>query len=420
MSVKETSIRDILLEKNSLTYAAYYNGKMSYSLHGKEWEQYVAENFTEIQNMVTSENVFKDVIDLYKENLIPAPKELQGFGNIIVPMLCRGEAVAIMTKDKELHFPEHYEVISDGKYTICAVFSRSIKDMKDYVTFIDSTGYSELYSKKVPKDLSATDRKDYQFEENTTGNALYRFALDDKGFGASLASLQDRINHSIIDQTVVAEMYARPFWYLLNYQAPPAANPYAKHPAPVDDGVMKEQKSAGGSGRIFATSSEGPFGQLDPPTLRDMHDYHDTLISKLSQSFGIPEYFFKPGGAATPPSGTALKILSQRFTNRVSRIRDNISPVLLQMAADIGITPEEGETEVSLWSSRNDLLQDAMDAHGLALVQMGYPLEYIAEVVTPGIDLDDYLDDGFDESRREAQAVAIASRQASSGSGQGA
>ena len=55
--------------------------------------------------------------------------------------------------------------------------------------------------------------------------------------------------------------------------------------------------------------------------------------------------------------------------------------------------------ELKLWPSSDDLLQDAIDAHGLALTTMGYPLEYVSEVVTPGVDLDDYLDDGFKEER---------------------
>lgn len=411
------NLKERLLEQNTPTYKKYYAGNMSYSLHGKEWETYVAENFSDLLSKTTSENVFKDVIDLYSENLIPAPEELHSFGDVLVPLLSRGEAVAIRTSDNEVHFPADYEIMSDGSYVMCAVFSRSLKEMKDYVTYIDSSGTTELREKDIPEDLSPATREGYTFVENTHGNTLYHFTLKDGGLGASLASLQDRINHSIIDQTVVAEMYARPFWYLLNYQAPPAANPYLPASASPDTNAMQEQKTSGGSGRIFATSSEGPFGQLTPPTLSDMHNYHDTLISKISQSFGIPEYFFKPGGGQVP-SGVALKILSQRFTNTISRIRDSIEPVLLQMAEDIGVQPLEGEDEINLWSSRNDLLQDALDAHGLALVQMGYPLEYIAKVVTPGVDLDQYLDDGFDESRREARAVAIASRQASSESGQ--
>lgn len=404
------NLKSHLLSKNSPTYSKYYQGKMSYSLHGKEWERYVAENFGDILSKTTSENIFKDVVDLYVENLIPSPEELRGFSSILVPLVCRGEAAAIRTKDGELHFPQNYEIISDGKYTVCAVFSRSLESMTDYITYIDSAGKSELYAKPVPEDLSVTDHTDYKFVEEQAGNTLYHFDLDDKGIGASLSSLQDRVNHSIIDQTVVAEMYARPFWYLLNYQAPPAANPYLHTPAETPK-VMEEQKTKGSAGRIFATSSAGPFGQLTPPTIGDMHDYHDTLISKISQSFGIPEYFFKPGSSQVP-SGTALKILSQRFNNRISRMRDNISPVLLQMVQDIGLTPEEGESSITLWSSRNDLLQDALDAHGLALVQMGYPLRYVAEVVTPGVDLDEYLDDGFNESADPAARAAVRAAQA--------
>ena len=50
-----------------------------------------------------------------------------------------------------------------------------------------------------------------------------------------------------------------------------------------------------------------------------------------------------------------------------------------------------------MWNTTDDLLQERLDAHGLALTQMGYPLEYVAEVVTPGVDLAGYGDDSLGE-----------------------
>ena len=393
-------LQTFLLTRESKTYASYYNGKMSYALHGESWETYVSEAFPDLRNQQTSENVFKAVIDLYAENLVPVPTELKGFSNILVPLLSRGDAPVIKDHTGEVHFPEHYEMLSDGKYTVAAVFTRSIAEMKDYVTFAYSDGRVVLFAKDAPDDFSPATKEGYQFVEETFGNELYRFALDDKGFGASMAALQDRVNHSVIDQTVIAEMYARPFWYLLNVSLTPE-NPYLPQGSGENDDLLKEQKRSGAAGRIFTTSSEGPFGQLTPPTINDMIGYHDSIIDKVSQSSGIPQHYFKPG-TGTPPTGVALKVLSKRFNNRVARMRDDLTPELERLADSIGVerTVEiegQAEKEHELWSTSDDLLQESLDAHGIALSQMGYPLKYVAEVVTPGVELEDYEDDSMGE-----------------------
>lgn len=402
-----TSLENFLLTRESKTYSSYYNGKMSFALHGKEWEQYVHKTYPGIDGMQTSENIFKDVIDLFVANLVPTPDELKGFSDTLVPLLCRGEAPVLFTKDGVAHFPEHYEMISDGNFTVAAIFTRSLEKMEDYITFAYSDGRTELYSKPVPSDLTTATREGYKWVESTHGNTLFRFNLDDKGMGGALAALQDRTNHSILDLTTIAEMYARPFWYLMNVELP-AVNPYLPAAAQPDTGTMKEQKTDTGAGRIFTTSSDGPFGQLTPPTISDMIGYHDSIIAKVSQSTGIPEFYFKPGGGAVP-SGVALKVLSRRFNNKVGRIRDSIEEQLRELAALLGVkrpdAPEvkEGEEapeqeDIVIWDATDDLLQEALDAHGIALINMGYPLEYVAEVVTPGVNLDDYLDDGFNEN----------------------
>jgi hypothetical protein len=394
-----TSIETHLTTRPQPTFSAYYNGKMSYALHGKAWEQYVADAFPEIGSQTTSENVYKAVIDLYAENLVPVPEELRGFSNVLVPLLSRGVAPGGVDAAPTPHFPEHYEMISDGKYTVAAIYTRSIETMQDFVTFAYSDGSTRLFAKDVPTDFSKATPEGYQFVENTTGNTLFRFALDDKGFGPSMAALQDRVNHSIIDQTVVAEMYARPFWYLLNVELPPT-NPFMPASAQPSSDAMQEQKGDGSSGRIFTTSSEGPFGQLEPPTIGDMISYHDSIIDKVSQSSGIPQYYFKPG-TGTPPTGVALKVLSKRFNNKIARMREDLEPVLEELAVLLGIEKTGTEKDSSgkeekvyeFWNTSDDLLQESLDAHGISLSQMGYPLGYIAEVVTPGVDLDDYADD---------------------------
>lgn len=391
-----TKMEAHLVGKKSETYAAYMNGKMSFELHGQAWKAYVEESFPGLAGKITSENIFASVVGLYAENLIPTPDELSGFSNSIVPLLTRGECVVVVDSAGTPHFPEHFEMVSDGRYTIACVFTRSLEKMLDYITFVYGDGTSRVFSKPVPEDLApAAYETGFTFVAQESGHKLFRFALDDKGFGGSLASLQDRVNHSIIDLTVVAEMYARPFWYLLNFEAPPV-NPYLPAGSQTDRDAMHENKTDGGNGRVFTTSSEGPFGQLEPPTIQDMIAYHDSIIDKIPQSFGIPGHYFRPG-TGTPPTGVALKVLSKRFNNRISRMREDIEEILELLAEELGIEKtgedEDGEKVYEFWPEGDDLLQESLDAHGISLSTMGYPLEYIASVVTPGVDLDDYAED---------------------------
>lgn len=409
-----TKLEAWLLTKETETYGSYYNGKMSYKLAGSAWETYVAQAMPDLKKQQTSENIFKAVIDLYAENLVPLPDELRGFSNVLVPLLSRGECVVVVDSARTPHFPEHFEMISDGRFTIAAIYTRSLEHMEDYVTFAYSDGRTRMFKKAVPEDMTAATREGYMFSEELAGNELFRFALDDKGFGGSMAALQDRVNHSIIDQTVIAEMYARPFWYLLNVEVP-VKNPYlANQP---ETQVLQEQKDTS-MGRLFTTSSDGPFGQLDPPTIADMIVYHDSITDKVSNGSGIPQYYFKPG-SGTPPTGVALKVLSKRFNNKIARMREDLEPELERLADLLGVkktrevkakatavagateSAEDKVTETAIeyeyefWAEGDDLLQESMDAHGISLATMGYPLEYIAEVVTPGVDLDDYMDDSL-------------------------
>lgn len=396
-------VESYLLTKESRTFSAYYNGKMSYELHGTAWQAYVAKQFPDLDKQDTSENIYKAVIDLYAENLVPQPKQLKGFSNVLVPLLSRGECPVVVDSAGTPHFPEHYEMMSDGTYTVAALFTRNLEKMTDNVVFAYSSGITRLFSKPVPDDFTAASKEGYEFVEELSGNTLFRFALDDKGFGASLAALQDRVNHGIIDLTVVAEMYARPFWYLLNVDIP-TVNPYLPASSQPNGDSMKEREVDGAAGRIFTSSGEGPFGQLEPPTIQDMIAYHDSIIDKVPLTTGIPQHYFKPG-AGVPPTGVALKVLSKRFANKVARMRDDLRETMEELAALLKVekTVDEKDSKgndiktYGLWNTDDDLLQESLDTHGLALSQMGYPLEYIAEVVTPGVDLDDYIDDADGE-----------------------
>ena len=392
-----TKIQSYLLSKNSKTYESYYNGKMSYRLHGREWESYISQNFPDVFSQTTSENIFKTVIDLYVDSIIPQQKEFSGIVNSLIPLLCRGEAPVIITSNDSVVYPEHYEIVSDGDFVTALIFSRSLREGKDYLTFIDSDGITSLWEKKIPDDYGIPSHDGYRFVEETSGNVLIRLSMDDKGFGSSLASLQDRINHSIIDQTIIAEMYARPFWYLLNTDLP-VQNPYIRQPSQ-DSSNLREVRKDGSGGRVFVTSSEGPFGQLTPPTIGDMIAYHESIMNKVTYVTGIPQFYFIPG-EGTPPTGAALRVMSNRFNNKISRIRDNIYPCLEVIADHLGIEKTHLDT-YDFWKSSDDILQDAIDAHGIALSQMGYPLEYTASIVTPGVDLADYMDDGLAEDARQ-------------------
>jgi len=391
-----TKMEAFLLTKESKTYTAYYNGKMSYKLAGQDWENYVVEAFPNLKDQNTSENVYKAVIDLYAENLVPVPDELRGFSNSLVPLLSRGECVVVVDAAGEAHFPEHYEMISDGRFTAAAIFNRNLALMEDTVTFAYSDGRTRVFRKPVPDDFSKATQEGYTFKAEEYGNTLFRFALDDKGFGASMAALQDRVNHSILDQTVVAEANVRPFWYLLNVDLP-ARNPYLPPSAQQEDDTMKEQRGVrGAGGRIFTTSSDGPFGQLTPPDMTSMVSYHDSIIDKVSQSSGIPQYYFKPG-TGTPPTGVALKVLSKRFNNKIARMREDLTPEMERLAEMLKVEKtakdDNDKPTFELWNTSDDLLQESLDAHGISLSTMGYPLEYIASVVTPGVDLEDYEPD---------------------------
>lgn len=414
-----TKLEAHLLSLDSKTYKAYYEGRMSYTIASADWTKAVNEQFPDLKQQKTSENIFKTVVDLYAENLMPMPKELKGFSASLVPLLARGKAVVVVDQAGTAHYPTQFELIADGSFSLACIFTRSLKEFKDFITFVYSDGTTRVFSKPVPDDLSAPSREGYKFVEQESGSTLFVFDLDDGGMGGGLAALQDRVNHSIIDQTVIAEMYARPFWYLLNANLMPK-NPFLPVGMQQDVGdELKESDLKHGGPRMFTTSAEGPFGQLEPPTLGDVIAYHDSILDKVSQTSGIPQHYFKPG-EGTPPTGVALKVLSKRFNNKIARLRDDIRDVLEELAAALGVektlevkstakatpTADGGEQvvneepkveyEYEFWDATDDLLQESMDAHGIALSQMGYPLEYIASVVTPGVDLADYVDDSLD------------------------
>jgi len=364
-------IRQYLLNRETETYNSWYTGRMSYSLYSESWQAY-------IQDMVqrddkTPENFYKAVVDLYAEALRPAPAELAGFNP--VPLLNRGESLCVVDSSGVPRFPERYECVSDGTTTIGAVFTRNLATMQDYCLYAWSDGRLELWGKSVPADFTPATRDGYQFVEESSG-ALFRFSLPDQGLGALLAPLQDRINHSIIDQILVGEMYARPFWYLLKYQKP-ITNPYLERE---EEPPVSRRRPGSDMPPLFTTSAEGPFGQLSPSDLGALVDQHERLIARMSQVSGVPGFYLNPNSGDVP-TGAALRQLSARFGKKVARYRDALEGQLTNLCQFLGVQMDE------LWPEGDDLLQEALDQHGIALTTMGYPFEYIASVVTPGADL---------------------------------
>ena len=374
----------ISVEDRIRDYKEYYQGKITYpSIYGAEWREYIRDNYPNILQGCTSENVFRSAVDIYRNAL--TPHYLSSLSNNthkwMNTLIIQGETVIVKDKGGNLFLPENpCAILTDGNNVTAMIRSMSIADSISYITFVSNDGGASVWGCSIEDVQDSPQPEDYHLIAEETGYQLAYVTTGDTQFGAGLAAIQDRINHSIINQTIIAEMYARPFWYLLNTTLPPH-NPYlaAEEQAPL------ASKSTGSSGRIFVTSSQGPFGQLMPPTIQDMIDYHDSLIDKVSNSTGIPQYYIHPG-KGTPPTGVALKILTTRFNQAITSMRE----VMLSGIRGI-LDPDVNEDY--LWPNLDEILQDSTDAHGLALSQMGYPLEYIASVVTPGVDLTAYGDD---------------------------
>lgn len=379
-----SDIQKRLLEADPQPYYAYYRGVIDEAALPPDICKIAQSEYGDTLLGYTSENIFKIVINTYATGLTTSRRDLQGFNKALIPLLIRGVAPCVIHPNRTLTLPENYTYVTDGDYTIAAIFTRSINRNTDFVTFIDSNGVAQTLHKPTKNPHNKDFTKDWQPLDTAPGYQLHMLTLPDTGFGPTLAALQNRINASIITQTRVADMYARPFWYLLNTYQPPD-NPHTDNP-------QATPKASKPGQRIFITDSQGPFGQLTPPTLKDVVDFHNTILEKVTQTTGIPPYYFTPG-SGTPPTGVALKVISERYRQNVQAMRDTLNPTIQTILTDIGAQPDTDTNEYIIWQSADDLTQDALDAHGLALTTMGYPLEYVATQVTPGVDLAEYETD---------------------------
>lgn len=379
-----SDIQKRLLEADPQPYYSYYRGVIDETALPPDIRSIARTEYGDTLLGYTSENIFKIVINTYATGLASHRPDLPGFNKALTPLLIRGVAPCVIHPNKTLTFPENYTYITDGGYTITATFTRSLSKNTDFVTFIDTEGVAQTLYKPTKNPHTKDFTHDWKPLDHAAGYQLHMLTLPDTGFGPTLAALQNRINASIITQTRVADMYARPFWYLLNTYQPPD-NPHTASP--------QQAKPASKPGqRIFITDSQGPFGQLTPPTLKDVVDFHNTILEKVTQTTGIPPYYFTPG-TGTPPTGVALKVISERYRQNIQTMRDTLNPTLQNILADTGATPDTDDGDYIVWQSADDLTQDALDAHGLALTTMGYPLDYVASQVTPGVDLAAYESD---------------------------
>ena len=157
--------------------------------------------------------------------------------------------------------------------------------------------------------------------------------------------LQDGLNSSLANTLVLSNSYARPFWYLLNYQPKRSENPLAaaralaaalQQAAPdIDmsgsDAFNRERQ------RIFTTDSPGPFGQLEPPDLSKLLDLQDRFAAKVARVIGVPLYFFTQTQGDTP-SGASLRVLTQRRTDAITDFQDGATDSVIRIGQLLGMT----------------------------------------------------------------------------------
>ena len=212
-------------------------------------------------------------------------------------------------------------------------------------------------------------------------------AAEPTGHGTSVLSdvipLQDALNASLAHLVVTGEGYARPFWYLLNYQ-PEATNPFAAAAemhaalAELQDATEAAARRFDPTGQqIFTTDSPGPFGQLDPPNLERLTAVQDAFAAKIARVTGIPLYYFTQSTGQVP-SGESLRVLTSRLLSSVKSFQGLATPVWRGQAELLGledVTPRwadpmplsqlETVELVRSWIDAGVTLEDALTLAGV-------------------------------------------------------
>ena len=221
-------------------------------------------------------------------------------------------------------------------------------------------------------------------------------ASDQHSHGRSILTdvvpLQDGLNAALAHMLVLGESYAKPFWYLLNFQPKNGnTNPLA---------VAREYQEAMGAlqqlneqaarkfdptrQRIFTHDGPGPFGQLDPPDLSKLIEVQDAFALKIARVIGVPSYWFTQTSGQVP-SGESLRVLTTRRNSAIGRFQRSATPVWRGLANLLGmgdkITPE--------WESPMPMGELEKIEIAEAKYRMGYALEDavvgLEEADAPGV-----------------------------------
>lgn len=198
-----------------------------------------------------------------------------------------------------------------------------------------------------------------------------READEAESFGVSALAdvipLQDALNKGLADILVLSETYARPFWYLLNYQQP-SQNPYLQYQeiASKQQGQWDPAKQ-----QIFTHDGPGPFGQLEPPDLAPLLEKQQAIKNSIAAVAGVPQYYLSQLTGQVP-SGESLRVLSSRLLAGVSRIQAATTPVWRGQAQLLGIPDPDPQ-----WRQAQQLDETERMANAQTLHAMGVALEDI-------------------------------------------
>ena len=178
--------------------------------------------------------------------------------------------------------------------------------------------------------------------------------------------LQDGLNSSLAHMLVNQEAFSRPFWYLLNFRpADTPANPYL----PENQAKPARQTFDRTKQSIVTHDGEGPFGQLDPPDLTKHLEVQDAFKIKICGVAGIPSYVMQ-AEIGNVPSGSALRTLERRRTDRIASWQQDAAPVLRGLKQLLGM--DDGPIG---WTPIAEL--DTLERYQVAQVMqgLGYALE---------------------------------------------
>ncbi|WP_454921388.1 phage portal protein [Actinomyces naeslundii] len=185
---------------------------------------------------------------------------------------------------------------------------------------------------------------------------------------ADVIPLQDALNKGLADLLALSEAYARPFWYLLNYQ-PKSANPLARIQEFTQAAAgLPRGKFDGSRQRIFTHDGPGPFGQLDPPDLGRLLEKQRDLKEQIASIAGVPSYYFSQTSGQIP-SGESLRVLSARLVSSVRGIQDVTTPVWRGQAQLLGLGDLTPQWEDPMPLDETEKISNAatLQALGLAL-----------------------------------------------------